>query len=149
MTQIFIPLAWPNGSRYNKTSMKNHFRLWVGVVYFLVFIGPNVLAQNQSAEDSVFDPIKDQIVSIAEKNAALVKQNKTLQVQLIGLQLEVERHEKVIRDLDPGFTNKARLAREQNQASSTQSSHHLEGLDDAALIEEAQEFFFGWTIYEP
>ena len=108
---MFIPLARPDRCRYNKTDMKNHFRLCIGCVYFWIVLGSNVFAQDQSVEDSVFDPIKFQMKSIAEENAALTKKNKTLKVRLIGLQLEVERQEEVIRDLDPEYTVKARYSR--------------------------------------
>jgi len=120
--------------------MKNHFGLWIGIVYFLIVMGPNVLAENQSAQNSAFDPIKDQMKSIIEDNTALIKQNKALKVQLIGLQLEVERREKEIRNLDPSFINKMQYLREGHQSPSTLSTNGEE-LKDSALIKEAQELF--------
>ena len=230
LAESFIPLAWSNRCRYNKTHMKNHFRLYVGIVHppspetmsmpaeederssaatadsacascradepyeapkrfffakyltcfaskelilrsnmrkqhceedrkfwsevgllkrvtvmavglhFLIVLGPNVFAQDQSVENNVFDPIKFQMKSIAEENTALVKKNKTLKVQLIGLQLEVEREERVIKDLDPEYTVKAQYSREQDRPLAIESTSREE-LEDSAIREEAQELF--------
>lgn len=140
MAQMFIPLAWPNGSRYNETNMKNYFRTWIGIVCSLGVLGSNALAQDQSGKNNIFGPIKAQMLSVAEKNAVLAKQNQTLRVRLIGLQLEVERHEKVIRDLDPGFINKERRSREEDRASSVELMSGEE-LENSALIKEAQDLF--------
>ena len=139
--QMFIPLAPPKGSRYNKANMKNYFLLWIGIVYFLIVMGPNVLAQSRSTETSVFDPIKDRMKLVADDNVDLSEQNRTLRTQLVGFQLEVEKVEKEIEILDPGSVRKMRYLREQGKMSLPQSLHDLEKSNDIALIEEAQELF--------
>jgi len=120
--------------------MKNYSRLYFGVMCFLIILGSNVFAQNQSVENSVFDPIKFQMKSITEENAVLSKKNKSLKAQLIGLQLEVERQEEVLRDLDPDYVPKERYSREQDRPPSTEPTNREE-YEDLAMIEEAQELF--------
>ena len=121
--------------------MNGNIKSWIGVVCFLVFLGPNVFAEGLHVENGEFDPIKVQMKSIAEENSALASQNKLLKTELIGLQLEVEKLEQEIKAMDPGYANKVRLASGQNQAYSTRASRQLEELDDAALIEEAQDLY--------
>jgi hypothetical protein len=121
--------------------MNGNIKSWIGVVCFLVFLGPNVFAGGLPVENGEFDPIKVQMKSIAEENSALANQNKLLKTELIGLQLEVEKLEQEIKAMDPGYANKVRLASAQNQAYSTRASRQLEELDDAALIEEAQDLY--------
>lgn len=137
---MFIPLAWFNGSRYNKIHMKNYFRSWIGVICFLSVLGPNAAAQDQSGKKSMFDPIKGQMLSVAEENIALAKQNQRLRVQLIGFQLEVEKNEKVIKDLDSGYIYKDRYLREEEQVSFDESMDEEES-KSSALIKEAQDLF--------
>jgi len=120
--------------------MKNYSTLCIGFVYFLIALGSNVFAQTQSVENSVFDPIKFQMKSVAEENAALAKKNKTLKTQLIGLQLEIEQVEEVIKDLDPEYVPKARYLREQERSRSKESAGKEE-LDDSSITEEVQELF--------
>ena len=140
MAQMFIPLAWINGSRYNEINMKNCFKSWIGVICFLIVVGSNALAQDQSGKNSIFDPIKDQMLSVAEESITLAKQNQTLRVQLIGLQLEVEKHEKAIKDLDPGFVSEERRLSKQNRSPSVESTDGDKS-ENSALIKEAQELF--------
>jgi len=121
--------------------MKNHFRLFIGFVYFLIVLGPNVFAQDQSVEKSVFDPIKFQMRSITEKNSALAKKNKTLKAQLISLQLAIEKHEQERKGLDPEISGKMQYSREQSQAPSAQPLDHSKDINGTALIEEAQDLY--------
>jgi len=120
--------------------MKNYFRSWIWVVYFLSVMGISATAQDESGNNSIFDPIKSQMLSVTEKKITLAKQNQALRVQLIGLQLEVERHERVIKDLDPGFINKERRSRKGDRFSSIYSMNKEE-LENSDLTKEAQELF--------
>jgi hypothetical protein len=130
--------------RFNETrdkiDMKIEFRLWIGGIFFLVATSQSGLAQSQPGEDSVFDSLKTQIVSIAAENNELVQQNKKLKAQLVSLQLEVERYEKELKELDPDYVVWERTKGEPKEPSSGKLVS-LNDWENDPLINEAQDLY--------
>lgn len=94
------------------------------------------------AGDDPFGNLKSEMQSVSEENEELAKQNKTLRVQLIGLQMEVESREDELRELDPGYRSPLTGKRERTEQPMTpQVTRELEQMEDAELMKEAQEIF--------
>ena len=133
---MFILLARPKANLYNTNTMNAKVKLWMLVIFLTAMTAHNGLAQSPSNEGDVFDDIRTQMLSAAQKNSQLAEENKELKAQLINLQLEVDRHEQDMMALNPDYT-KAREQLLQLEAA----SDSLNGSEDDALIREAQNIY--------
>jgi len=135
-----ICLARPCTNRYNETIMVRIIKIVVFSMFLLLASGSDGTAQNMPNNTAVFKPIKSQMTAQNQENIALVKENKKLRAQLIGLQLESERIEREIRRLDPDYRVNRKFVREQSGVFLVQSDE-LKALDEDSLIREAQEIY--------
>ena len=96
----------------------------------------NGFAEDLSNEGGVFDDIKVEMMSAARENNRLGEENKTLKMQLITLQLEVERFERDVEELDPEYMETRKASREPGAMPTDWND-----ADDDALIREAQDIY--------